>query len=194
MRKLLSIESVLWRSRFKSRCYKAERFLSACWTEAEFLDEIQTKFQGDCLEIYISSNSENLFHISSNSCNFLRISTVQLLYFTVLYKRKEETLIENHTLFPMVSEIQKPQVWELWRFCSETSKKLYVHEFGFWRLQVEASSPKLNTLAHPNSYAVFKFLYLSWGVLCAHWKGFCNLKFSGYFNAFMVIVQGEASI
>jgi hypothetical protein len=27
---------------------------------------------------------------------------------------------------------QKPQVWELKRLCPETSKKLYVHEFGFW--------------------------------------------------------------
>jgi hypothetical protein len=30
--------------------------------------------------------------------------------------------------------MQKPQVWELSRLCLETSKKLYVHEFGFWTL------------------------------------------------------------
>jgi hypothetical protein len=27
--------------------------------------------------------------------------------------------------------IQKAQVWELSRLCPETSKKFYVHEFGF---------------------------------------------------------------
>jgi hypothetical protein len=26
----------------------------------------------------------------------------------------------------------EPQVWGLSRLCPETSKKLYVHEFGFW--------------------------------------------------------------
>ncbi len=61
--------------------------------EAEFLDEIQTKFLRVflidvhshlylqlCLEIYISSNSRILLRISSNSRNLLHISTVQLLY------------------------------------------------------------------------------------------------------------------
>ncbi len=34
----------------------------------------------------------------------------------------------------MVQEIfiQKPQVWELSRFCPETATKLYVHEFSVW--------------------------------------------------------------
>jgi hypothetical protein len=29
--------------------------------------------------------------------------------------------------------IQKPQVWELSTLYPETSSKLYVHEFGFWK-------------------------------------------------------------
>jgi hypothetical protein len=28
--------------------------------------------------------------------------------------------------------IRKPQVWELSRLCPETSRKLYIHKFGFW--------------------------------------------------------------
>jgi hypothetical protein len=38
--------------------------------------------------------------------------------------------------------IQKPQVWELSRFCPETSTKLYVHELGF-RNCFEFSKPCL---------------------------------------------------
>jgi hypothetical protein len=53
----------------------------------------------------------------------LTVLTVQLLY-------------RNHTPFAWFKRsIQKPQVWELSRLCPETSKKLYVHEFGFLSLR-----------------------------------------------------------
>jgi hypothetical protein len=70
-----------------------------------------------CTAISISSNSGNL---------------LQLLERVTLQRKKKENLIENHT--PSLwfkKSIQKPQVWELYRLCPKTSKKLVVHEFGF---------------------------------------------------------------
>jgi hypothetical protein len=71
-------------------------------TEAEFLDEIQTKFKSFppcfsqsplqlCLEISVSSNSRNL----------LQFLDLEFSYCT-LSRRKEENLIESQTLYPIV--------------------------------------------------------------------------------------------
>jgi hypothetical protein len=103
-------------------------------TEAAFLDEIQTKVLPKsfppcyskspllhCLGISISSYSNNLLCISSNS----RSCTVYL---------KEKGGKPDRKLYPLHCGLRKkPQVWELSRLCPETSTKLHVHEFGFSR-------------------------------------------------------------
>jgi hypothetical protein len=71
---------------------------------AEFLDEIQTKvLRVFLLAIQSHLNSFALLFYFFELTQPLTVSSV-LLYCT-LYKRKEENLIENHTFFPMVSEI-----------------------------------------------------------------------------------------
>jgi hypothetical protein len=52
----------------------------------------------------------------------------------IFYKGgKEENLIENHMLSSLLfkKSIEKPHVLELFRLCSETTMKVYVHELGF---------------------------------------------------------------
>jgi hypothetical protein len=69
--------------------------------EAEFLDEIQAKV----LIVFWQSVTSQLcleISISSNSCNLVQF--LQFIYCT-LYRRKEESPIENHTSFRMVKEI-----------------------------------------------------------------------------------------
>ncbi len=74
-----------------------------------FLDETQTKV----LRVFILAIHSHLYSLPWD-CYFFKltqprtVSTVQLL-----------------------NTVKKPQVWELSRFCPETSTKLYVHEFGF---------------------------------------------------------------
>ncbi len=60
--------------------------------------------------------------------------TVQLLY--IVKEKAYENLIENHTSFPMVKEIQTEtsslRTLKIYsRLCPGTSTKLYLHEFGF---------------------------------------------------------------
>jgi hypothetical protein len=105
--------------------------LSDIWLSLLYINHISLKFQCSfqtvqshlqlCLEIFIYSNSRNLLKF--------------------LYRRMEENLKENHSLFPKKS-IQKPQVWERWRPCTETSMKLNFYEFGFMILiYVSVSGP-----------------------------------------------------
>jgi hypothetical protein len=72
-------------------------------------------------------------NISSNSPNLLRISTVQLLY-TVKEKGIKP---DRKPYFPEVKEIHTEiSSLILSRLCSETSTKLFVHEFGFRTIQI----------------------------------------------------------
>jgi hypothetical protein len=70
---------------------------AASWSEAEFLNEIQTKV---LRVLFLATHSNTysfafVFLFLQNSRNLLHISTVKLLY------RKEENLIEKDTPFPM---------------------------------------------------------------------------------------------
>ncbi len=99
----------------------------------------------------ISSNSCNLLHISSNSRNILHISTVQLLH-TV----KEKGGKPHGKPYPSPNGLrnpyrQKPQVWELSRLCPETSTKLFVHEFGYYKKKSNIS----------NVSVLYKVIFLS---------------------------------
>jgi hypothetical protein len=72
--------------------------------EAEFMDEIQTKV----FRVFLLAIHSQLIQFSC--CTLLRI--------------KEDNLIENYTPPPHTPSL-------LSRLCPGTSKKLYVHEFGF---------------------------------------------------------------
>ncbi len=61
----------------------------------------------------------------------LTVSTVQLLCTVKEKGGKSEKNPYSLSSLWFKKSIQKPQVWELLRLCTETSTKLYVHEFGF---------------------------------------------------------------
>jgi hypothetical protein len=98
-------------------------------TEAEFLDETQTKV----LRVFLLA-IQSLLH--SFACLFLQThATSYSSYSASMYTVKEKGGKPGWKPHPpslwFKKSVQKPQVWELSGLCPETSKKLYIHEFGF---------------------------------------------------------------
>jgi hypothetical protein len=103
-----------------------------CNTEAEFLDEIQTKvLKVLLLAIHCHFYSFALRFIFFKLTQPLTVSTIHLLY---TLKKKGGKTDENHT--PLPYGLRNPyrnlkSELELSRLCPETSKKVCAHEFGF---------------------------------------------------------------
>jgi hypothetical protein len=90
--------------------------------------------------------SSLLFKITSPALpwNFYFFKLTQLLavssvHYCTLSRRKEENLIENHIPFLPPRNLKSG---ELSRLCQEFSKKLYVHEFGFWSIRQKIKKGK----------------------------------------------------
>ncbi len=68
----------------------------------------------------------------------LIVSTFQLLQLLYTVKEKGGKPDRKPSLW-LKKSIRKPQVWEFSRLCQETSTKLYLHEFDFWKFRCESS-------------------------------------------------------
>ncbi len=100
--------------------------------EAEYMDEIQTK----AWRVFLLAIHSHLYTFalrflflqnSRNLSQFLEFSCCTII-------EKEKGGKSDKTIPPSIwfeKSIQKPQAWEPSRLCTETSTKLYFHEFGF---------------------------------------------------------------
>ncbi len=121
-----------------------------------------------------------LFKVTSTALpwalNFLKltqpltVSKVQVLY-TVKEKGRKP---DGKTISPILlfkKSIQKPQVWELSRWCPDTSTKFYLHEFVFstvYSLTEHAAKVCCFLLDYNNNYflySVFLNRAYDWSVL-----------------------------
>jgi hypothetical protein len=98
------------------------------------LDEIQTKV----LRVFLLAIQSHLYSFASKFVFIQTHTTSYSFYSAFLYTVKEKAGKPDrdpyHLPYGLIKSIQKPQVWELSRLCPKTSKKSYVHEFGFREL------------------------------------------------------------
>ncbi len=123
----------MYKQAFYLSTRRAPPLLSSSWTEAELLDEIQTKV----LKVFLLAIQSHLYSFALRFLSLKTHATPYSFYSALLYTIcKEERRKNWYKTTPyslgFKKSMQKPQVWELSRLCPETSKKLYVHEFGFW--------------------------------------------------------------
>ncbi len=121
----------------KLKCFPAYTALSCFYstlhTDAEFLDEIQTKV----LRVFFLAVHSHLYHFAWRIL-FLQTHATSYIFYSSVVHCKVDWKKTWHKTIPsslrFKKSIQKPQIWENSRLCPETSTKLYVHEFSF-RLQ-----------------------------------------------------------
>ncbi len=125
---------------------------------------------GRNLDISLKSFSSLLFSVTStlysSDLRFLfiqitqplTVSRAQLLYIHCKRERRKNWYKTSSPSLWYKKSIQKPQAWELWRLCPETSTKLHVHEFCF-------STPIPVSAAHPLARNIrrclFNLLYIT---------------------------------
>jgi hypothetical protein len=73
------------------------------WTLTTPHDEIQTKVS----RVFLLAIHSHLYSFALRLLVLQTHATSYSFYIALLYRRKEENLIENHTPFPMVKEIHK---------------------------------------------------------------------------------------
>jgi hypothetical protein len=108
----------------------SQRKIGLACTEAEFLDEIQTKV----LRVFLLTIHSHLYRFVLRFLFLQTHTTSYGFYSSVIHCKRERRKTWQKTLPTSLwvkKSIQKPQVWKLSKLCRETSMKLYGHEFGF---------------------------------------------------------------
>ncbi len=136
-------------------------------TEAEFLDEIQTKV----LRVFLLAIHSHLncialrfLFLRTQPTSYVYLHTHATFYVFLQFsycKLEGEGGKPDRKLYPLHCGLRKkPQVWELSRLCPETSTKLYVHEFGFRRGRTACRKGCIkNTYSDMNVYLGWRVKY-----------------------------------
>ncbi len=135
----------MWLAPLERKCHRASTASITLWVRYNI-----PRFYANCSEAFVvkvihctTSRPEAEFllaihsHLYSFALRFLFLQTHATSYSfwssVTVHRKGERKKTWKKTIPPSLwfkKSIQKPQVWELWRLCPETSTILYVHEFG----------------------------------------------------------------